>query len=110
MRKNKIPVPVSTLVLMIVTITYKLVLVAVGLFVAFFQRGFVHKYLEGILPVFYLGVGLNVACCIAMSILAFHPALAKGIMMWCLKILERIHIMKHKPEENSEAGEFHGSV
>lgn len=98
MRKNKIPVPVSTLVLMIVTITYKSVLVAVGLFVAFFQRGFVHKYLEGILPVFYLGVGLNVVCCIAMSILAFHPALAKGIMMWCLKILERIHIMKHKPE------------
>ena len=102
MRKNKIPVPVSTLVLMIVTITYKLVLVAVGLFVAFFQRGFVHKYLEGILPVFYLGVGLNVACCIAMSILAFHPALAKGIMMWCLKILERIHIMKHKPERTQK--------
>ena len=52
MRKHKIPVPVSTLVLMIVTITYKLVLVGVGLFVAFFQRGFVSRYLEGILPVF----------------------------------------------------------
>lgn len=102
MRKNKIPVPVSTLVLMIVTITYKSVLVAIGLFVAFFQRGFVHKYLEGILPVFYLGVGLNVACCIAMSILAFHPALAKGIMMWCLKILERLHILKHKPNRTEK--------
>ena len=98
MRKNKIPVPVSTLVLMIVTITYKSVLVVIGLFVAFFQRGFVHKYLEGILPVFYLGVALNVGCCIAMSILAFHPALAKEIMMRCLKLLERLRIMKHKPE------------
>ena len=38
MRKNKIPIPVSTLVLMIVTITYKSVLVVIGLFVAFFQR------------------------------------------------------------------------
>lgn len=98
MRKNEIPVPVSTLVLMIVTITYKFVLVIIGLFVAFFQRGFVHRYLEGILPVFYLGVGLNVVCCIAMSILAFHPALAKRIMMSCLRLLERIHILKHKAE------------
>lgn len=98
MRKNKIPIPVSTLVLMIVTITYKSVLVIIGLFVSFFQRGFVHKYLEGILPIFYLGVGLNVACCIAMSVLAFHPVLAKGIMMTCLQVMERLHIMKHKPE------------
>lgn len=97
MRRNKISVPVSTMVLMVVTITYKLVLVAVGLFVMFFQRGFVHRYLEGILPVFYLGVALNVACCIAMSVLAFHPALAKGIMLRCLKLLEHLHIMKHKP-------------
>ncbi|MBU3877724.1 flippase-like domain-containing protein [Faecalicatena sp. AGMB00832] len=102
MRKNEIPVPVSTLVLMIVTITYKSVLVVIGLFVAFFQRGFVHKYLEGILPIFYLGVALNVGCCIAMSILAFHPALAKEIMMRCLKILERLHIMKHKPERTEK--------
>ena len=81
MRKNKIPVPVATLVLMIVTITYKSVLVFIGLFVAFFQRGFVHKYLEGILPVFYLGVALNVFCCIAMSVLVLCPSLAKFIMM-----------------------------
>lgn len=105
MRKNKIPVPVSTLVLMIVTITYKSVLVAIGLFVAFFQRGFVHRYLEGILPIFYLGVALNVLCCIAMSILAFHPALAKWIMMKFLKILERIHILKHKPERTRRLAE-----
>lgn len=97
MRKNKIPIPVSTIVLMIVTITYKLVLVIIGLFVAFFQRGFVHRYLEGILPVFYLGVGLNVFCCIFMSILSFHPALAKGIMMTCLKIMVKFHLLKNKP-------------
>lgn len=96
MRKNKIPIPISTLVLMIVTITYKSVLVAVGLFVAFFQRGFVHRYLEGILPVFYLGVALNVFCCIAMSVLAFHPALAKRIIMGGLSILEKVRILKHK--------------
>lgn len=98
MRKNKIPIPVSTLVLMIVTITYKSVLVFIGLFVAFFQRGFVHRYLEGILPVFYLGVALNVFCCIAMSVLVFWPSLAKRIVMWGLSVLERMHILKKKKE------------
>lgn len=97
MHKNKIPIPVSTMLLMIVTITYKLVLVFIGLFLILFQRKFVHHYLMGIMPVFYLGVALNVFCCIAMSILAFHPVLAKNIMLRCLKILVKLHIMKDKP-------------
>lgn len=98
MRKSKIPVPVATLVLMIVTITYKLVLVFVGLFVVIFQRGFVHRYLEDILPVFYLGVGLNVLCCIVMSVLVFCPGLAKWFMMKGHRLLEHIHILKRKRE------------
>lgn len=57
-----------------------------------------HQYLGSILPVFYLGVGLNVFCCILMLILVFHPALAKNIMLTCLKFLVKLHIMKDKPE------------
>lgn len=98
MRKNKIPIPVATLVLMIVTITYKSVLVFIGLFVAFFQRGFVHQYLEGILPVFYLGVALNVFCCIFMSFLVFCPNLAKNLLVKGMQLLEHMHLMKKKPE------------
>ena len=33
-----------------------------------------------------------------MSVLAFHPVLAKFIVMKCLGMLERIHILKHRPE------------
>lgn len=102
MRKNKIPIPVATLVLMIVTITYKSVLVFIGLFVAFFQRGFVHRYLEGILPVFYLGVALNVFCCIFMSFLVFWPSLAKNILVKGMHFLEHIHLMKKKPERRAK--------
>lgn len=98
MNKNKIPVPVSTLVLMIVTITYKSILVFTGLFIAVFQRKFVNRYLSGILPVFYLGVALNVICCAIMLILVFHPLLAKNIMVRCLKFFVKIHILKDKPE------------
>lgn len=102
MHKNKIPIPVATLVLMIVTITYKLVLVIIGLFVALFQRGFVHRYLEGILPIFYLGVGLNVFCCIFMSFLVFWPNLAKNMLVKGMHFLEHIHLMKKKPERQEK--------
>ena len=41
MKKEKIPIPVSTLVLMIVTITYKLVLVVIGVVLTIFGQGFI---------------------------------------------------------------------
>ena len=96
MKKEKIPIPVSTVILMIVTITYKLVLVVIGLGILLFGRGFQEQYLTGILPVFYLGIALNVFCVTFMMILVFHPSLAKKIMVSGLKLLERFHLMKKK--------------
>lgn len=98
MKKEKISIPVSTVILMIVTITYKLVLVVIGVGIAIFGRGFLHKYLEGILPVFYLGLALNIFCVTFMTILVFHPLLAKAIMVKGMKLLERLHLMKKKEE------------
>lgn len=96
MKKEKISIPVSTVILMIVTITYKLVLVVIGIGIAIFGRGFLHKYLEGILPVFYLGLALNIFCVTFMTILVFHPLLAKAIMVKVMKLLERLHLVKKK--------------
>lgn len=92
MRKNLIPVPVATVVLMIVTITYKLVLVAVGVFLAVFCRGIMHQYLWEVLPIFYLGLALNVFCCAAMLILVFHTSLARNIVMKLLEFLGRFRM------------------
>lgn len=96
MKKEKIPVPISTVILMIVTITYKMVLVLIGLIILFFARGFLYSDLGDILFVFYLGLALNVFCVIFMIILVFHPVLAKSIMVAGLKLLEKLHILKHK--------------
>lgn len=96
MKKEQIPIPISTLVLMIVTITYKAVLVVLGLAIILFGRGFIHQYLTGILPVFYLGIALNVLCVAAMLILVFHTTLAKDILSHLLSLLERMHILKSK--------------
>ena len=53
MKKDKLPIPVTTLVLMIVTITYKAVLVVIGLVIWLFGKGFLKGYLGqyvGVLP------------------------------------------------------------
>lgn len=96
MKKEKISLPVSTVILMIVTITYKAVLVVVGLGLVLFGQGFLHRYLTEVLPVFYLGIGLNVFCVTAMLILVFHPALARMILVLGFKTMEKLHLMKRK--------------
>ena len=96
MKKEKIPIPVSTLVLMIVTITYKLVLVAIGVLLTLFGQGFIHTYLYDVRHVFYLGTALNVFCVGAMLVLVFHPELARKILVRGLALLEKLHLMRHK--------------
>ena len=96
MRRNKISVPVATVVLMVVTITYKAVLVAVGLWLLIFDRSFISNKLTGILFVFYLGIALNVFCVVAMIVLVFNQTLAKRIVVSLIKFLEKIHLIKHK--------------
>lgn len=54
MKKDKLPIPVTTLVLMIVTITYKAVLVVIGLVICLFGGGFLRGYLGDYMWVFYL--------------------------------------------------------
>lgn len=96
MKKEKISIPVATVILMIVTITYKFVLVAIGVGIAVFGRGFLHRYLTGILPIFYLGLALNIFCVTFMTVLVFHPDLARNFLVKGLKILEKLHIVCKK--------------
>ena len=106
MRQKDIPVPVSTLVLMVITITYKAVLVLMGLGLMAFGQGFLHTYLQQILPVFYLGIGLNVICVAILVVLVFHNSLARSIMRGGLALLERLHLLRCKESrhEKLEAG------
>lgn len=102
MRRKNIPIPVATLVLMIVTITYKAVLVLVGLAIIVFGQGFMHRYLTGILPVFYLGILLNVLCVSFMLILVFHTTLAQSLMEKGLGFLEKLHLMHYKQSRHEK--------
>lgn len=102
MRRKNIPIPVATLVLMIVTITYKAVLVLVGLAIIVFGQGFMHRYLTGILPVFYLGIMLNVLCVGFMLILVFHTTLAQSLMEKGLGFLEKLHLVHYRQSRHEK--------
>lgn len=96
MKKDKLDIPVSTLVLMIVTITYKAVLVFIGVLICLFGRGFLKSYLGEFMWVFYLGLGLNIFCVTLMLVLVFAPGLAKWLMVKGLKLFEHLKILKKK--------------
>lgn len=105
MKKEKIPIPVATVILMVVTITYKLVLVVIGLGILLFGRSIREQYLGEVIPVFYLGVLLNVFCVTLMTVLVFHPVLAEVILTRGMKALEKLHLMRQKEERSRKLRE-----
>ena len=96
MSKDGLDVSISTLVLMIVTITYKAVLVLVGFVVLIFMSPTVHTYMGASRYLLYLGMGLNVIAVTSMMILVFVPSWTKRILYYGLRFLEKMHLLKHK--------------
>ena len=94
MNKDGLDIPVSTLVLMIVTIGYKFVLVLIGVFLVICDQNLIQTYLEERRILLYIGLLLNVGCIILMLLLVFWPNLAKRIIMWGMALLEKLHILK----------------
>ncbi len=103
MNKDKVPLSVGTLVLMIVTITYKLVLVVIGGVVFIFRPAEVMKYLQPVLGWCYLGFALNIFAVVSMFILVFHPTLATNIVNLLIKLLDKVHLLRHKEKIQKKA-------
>ena len=114
MRKDKIPVASSTVVLAIVTITYKLVLVISGLMVLIIRPEGVMKYLEPVETIMYIGLALNVVCICILLNLVFYPKSVRKCAEWALSIWNRIRQPKHpeKRKERLEAllGQYNGTA
>ncbi|WP_312046184.1 lysylphosphatidylglycerol synthase transmembrane domain-containing protein [Anaerotignum sp.] len=94
MRKDNIPVEISTLVLMIVTITYKMVLIALGVGVLIIRP---HQILHSIAPItgiFYLGLTLNIVVVGFMIFMIFDTTLAKYILNNIIGFLGKFRLIK----------------
>ena len=98
MNKDDIPLPVSTIVLMIVTITYKAVLIITAIGIIIFHPGFIYDNIEPVITFFYVGLLLSVSFCAALLVVVFHPLLARKIVICVERVLVKIHILKKKPE------------
>lgn len=96
MKKDKIPIPVATLVLMIVTITYKVVLVGLGAVIVVVRPTEIMNYLDPVIGICYLGLILNVICVGFMLLLVFHPTLAKNQLTFLVKLFGRLHLIRRK--------------
>lgn len=114
MRRDGIPVAVSTVVLAIVTITYKLVLVLIGGVVMLLRPAGLMIYLEPVKGIVYLGMGLNVVCITALLLLVFHPHMARVIAQRTLRLLNRLRLFRdpEKMEERLDRviGQYQGSA
>ena len=98
MRKDKIPVAVSAVVLAIITITYKLVLVFIGTIVLLFQPASIMCYLDGVEWIIYLGLVLNIICIALLLLLVFDSNAIRSVMNWIFNLIDRIHPIRHRKD------------
>jgi uncharacterized protein (TIRG00374 family) len=96
MRKEKVPIPVSSIVMLIVTFMFKAVLVVVGFGLLLFGRDLIGRCLGGVLPIFGIGLFLTIGFSFLLALFIFRPNLAKKAMLKGLGWLERKRLMKHK--------------
>lgn len=106
MKKDNIDLPISTLIMMIVTVGYKMVLVVIGVFLLCFQQNLLEKYMTPVTNFFlYLGMVLTVIGIGSLLIFIFQPKLARWLVELGQTILLRLHIIKSKKQWVSESME-----
>lgn len=96
MRKDKIPVAVSAVVLAIITITYKAVLVLIGLVVLVVRPASIMCYLDGVEWIVYLGLILNVVCIMLLYMVVFHASVIRSIATWSLNLVDHIRPLHNR--------------
>ncbi|MBO5197638.1 MAG: flippase-like domain-containing protein [Lachnospiraceae bacterium] len=100
MKRNGIELTDSALVLLIVTITYKFVLVFLGALLCLFGNGEFWMRISEVKGVFFLGMALNVVCVAAMLLIVFDRGFAKKAVMGLLGLAERCHLLKPSKERS----------
>lgn len=91
MRRDGIPTAISAMVLAIVTITYKLVLVILGIGVLVFRPASIMVYLEDVEPLMYIGLVLNVAFIVIMLLAVFSPSIVRSLAKFLFSLVQKVH-------------------
>lgn len=95
MRKARIPVAVSSVVLAIITLTFKMVLTLFGLVVMIVRPAAWMVYLEPVQFWIYAGLILNVIWITGLLLLIFWPALVRKLADLLMKLLKKLHLLRN---------------
>lgn len=99
----------STVILMTMALAYKLVLVMIGLSILVFWRQPLKSCMQGAMPLYYLGILLNLGVVLAIiGVMLFPRILLKAVEAF-EKMLIRIHIWKENPEREKKVQSFVGN-
>jgi uncharacterized protein (TIRG00374 family) len=96
MKKDRIPIPIATLILMIVTIAYKMVLVVLGVVILIIRPAKIMEFLSPMLGICYLGLLINIVFVAFMLLLVFHPSLAKTQLTSLVELLASLRLIRRK--------------
>lgn len=105
MHKEKIPVPVSSIILLIIAWMYKLVLIIVGALLLIFGFKYTLGPLWPIMPIYGIGMTFTVAFSAFLALLIFHPNLARRFLKKLVSIGEKFHILRFKEDRLSKIDE-----
>lgn len=97
MRRDGIGLPMGSMVLLIITIAYKLVLVVVGFGCLLFAEDWIETSMGSALPLFYLGMLLNILFITALLFLVFSNRLSSAVVLRGAALLERLRILRPNP-------------
>lgn len=101
MKKDKIDLSEASIVLLIITIGYKMVLVLIGGLVILLRRAWLHQIMGKFIGLCYLGMVLNVICIAWMCILVFSRKIAPWLIRKAEHIGVRLRIL-NKSEKRRE--------
>ncbi len=90
MRKDNIPIPVSTVVLLLVTISYKTILLVYGAFVLIFKPFVIMHYLKPAMYWVRLGMALNLVVVGFMLVLTLKPRITEAIVLGLFNLLSKV--------------------
>ncbi len=106
MKKDKIGLSESSIVLLIITMAYKLVLVLIGGVVMLLNFRWLHRSIGRSITLCYLGMVLNILCVLGMGFLLFSKKVAPYIVLNCEKLLVKIRILKSSDCRRKKLDDF----
>lgn len=106
MKRDGLDFGVSSLVLLVVTLAYKLALIVLSLVLFLFNANFVLDNLGFMLYVFILGLVLNLAFCTLLAVVIFRPNPARKIAKGGLNLLCKCRLVRNREVWDAKVEDF----